>query len=176
MNREIKFRAWYESENEKQMLFVGDNFGTAHPLDCCVYAMEGQPVKLMQCAGLKDKNGTEIYDGDLLNIFFTSGDGEYIHDCIYKAEKGGLGGVQFRFVGLMWSCHAHNQYPSSTTLCEKYESLDYEYEGNEIKLKVPDSWGENHLHGNRWKQNDKSFYFEIIGNIYENPELLEQSK
>lgn len=169
MQRDIKFRAW--NNVDKRMI----EWST---LDLLFHTatINSKYYNVMQFTGLKDKNGVEIYEGDLLNIFFTSGDGEYIHDCVYRVQIGGLGDAQFSFVDLLWSCHAHNQYPSSTTLCSKYESLDYEYEADEIKLKVPDNWGENHLHGNRWKQNDKSFYFEVIGNIYENPELLGETK
>ena len=60
MSREIKFRAWHE---QGEMLYVGDDFGTTHPLDCCRYLMDGQPVTLMQFTGLKDCNGVEIYEG-----------------------------------------------------------------------------------------------------------------
>ena len=163
--REIKFRAWHKEAREYCEGTTANMFR---------WLEDGKPIILEQYTGLKDKNGVEIYDGDLLNVFFTSSNGEHIHDCIYSATKGALGNIQFAFVGLLWSCYGHNQYPSSAILCERHESLDYEHEENEIKLKVPDSWGENHLHGNRWKQNDKSFYFEVIGNIYENPELLEK--
>lgn len=65
MSREIKFRAWHK---EKHMFFVGDNFGTRHPLDCAVYAKQGQPVILMQFTGLLDKNGKEIFESDIVDV------------------------------------------------------------------------------------------------------------
>ena len=172
--REIKFRAWHEQGKEmvyfKNEKLVNDQYQMQH----LAHLINGDYGDvLMQYTELKDRNDVEIYEGDLLNIYFTSSDGEYIHDCIYKAEIGALGGVQFQFVELLWIDSGRNQYPASTTLCERYDTLDYEYENNKVKLKVPDSWGENHFSGMRWKQNDKSFYFEVIGNIYENPELLE---
>lgn len=79
--REIKFRAWWAGDEHKNteggepcMLFVGDGLGTTSPLDCCRYATEGQPVTLMQYTGLKDKNGVEIYEGDVVYI---AGYGDY---------------------------------------------------------------------------------------------------
>lgn len=65
MSREIKFRAW--SNGQKAMLEVGDNYGTTHDLDCCNYFKSGQDVELMQFTGLTDKNGKDIYEGDIVN-------------------------------------------------------------------------------------------------------------
>ena len=118
---------------------------------------------------IKDKNGRPIKTGDLVNVYFTTSNGEYIHDCVYKAITGPLGDLRFKFVGLLWISGGLNQYPCQTTLCEEYKSLSYEYDGNELKLKVPDNWDENHFHNRRWKTTDKSFYFEVIDS-YENPD------
>lgn len=177
MNRVIKFRAW----NGKRMLFMGAGGfcdfelrgGSIFEFDSCGFDSSIKDYPLMQYTGLKDKNGVEIFERDLLNIYYTSSDGEYIHDCIYEAVIGAMG-LEFRFKGLLWESYGHNQYPSSTTLSEYYDSLKYGYfdENNTNVLMVPDSYGENHLLRNKWKQNDKSMWFEVIGNLHQNPELI----
>lgn len=65
MNREIKFRAW--EENGNNMLSpeeVGD-----HTLNRLT---EELPYILMQYTGLKDKNGKEIYEGDIIRYEYTN--------------------------------------------------------------------------------------------------------
>ena len=115
MQRDIKFRGWDEKSKimhndlnfirsgcngNDWIVFVSDKNklnSLPHPLDNPYFS---QQIKIMQFTGLKDKNSVEVYEGDLLNIFFTSGDGEYIHDCVYRVQIGGLGDVQFSFVDL----------------------------------------------------------------------------
>jgi uncharacterized phage protein (TIGR01671 family) len=115
--REIKFRAW----DGKRMTTSGIMF------NCSTGFLEtpiGAQMKLMQYTGLTDKNGVEIFEGDILGGF---GKGhpckEYVSNVIFNQEKG------------QW-------------YLEK-------------------SW----IGGQRFlsKWNDK---MKVIGNIYENPELL----
>lgn len=55
MKREIKFRAWLNVQKEMlyEDLFGAEKFG-------------GRDCEIMQFTGLKDKNGKEIYEGDIV--------------------------------------------------------------------------------------------------------------
>lgn len=122
--REIKFRAWLKEK--KIMVEVSEiNFifnrveYIVSKIKKLVYTQSDKLEKiiLMQYTGIKDKNGKEIYEGDIIS----TGDGFYYYEIIF--ENGSF--------KAKWG-----QYPLTITL-------------NEI---AP--------------------YCEVVGNIYENPELL----
>jgi hypothetical protein len=83
--REIKFRAWLKEERKMvnvETLFIGINrlcFGNSKTED--LFFRDFEEVELMQYTGLKDKNGKEICENDLISckkyknivVFFENG-------------------------------------------------------------------------------------------------------
>ena len=118
--RAIKFRAWDKSTNEMLQQPLDSIFGASRLLGF----VAGGNIEIMQYTGLKDKNGKEIYEGDIV-----TGIGE-----------GSLQVVPFYGDVVVWLTSGWGV-------------------NNELAGKVP-------LH--------MIYGYEIIGNIYENPELLEQ--
>ena len=72
--REIKFRAW-DTDKNKMVKVDTIDFYNGNVNDVDFYNQEihfGYSTVLMQYTGLKDKNGTEIYEGDVVEF-----DGNY---------------------------------------------------------------------------------------------------
>ncbi|HGZ7272070.1 YopX family protein [Streptococcus pneumoniae] len=105
-------------------------------------------IELMQSTGLFDRNGKEIFEGDILK--FNDEWNEYCHEGYVD---GSVEGVNYVEVVRSEICFefGKTKYPdSSLFILMEDEQLNFK---DFIK--------------------SEDFEFEIIGNIYENPELLE---
>jgi uncharacterized phage protein (TIGR01671 family) len=87
MNREIKFRVWDKAENEFSELEEYRNsdewFNTIYP------AKIPDSLVIQQFTGLKDKNGKEIYEGDIVKV--KSKRFEFQEPLVYNEKIAGFG-------------------------------------------------------------------------------------
>lgn len=102
--------------------------------------------KLFQCTGLKDKNDKLIYEGDIIRV-------QYI-------------GAQIPLFS-----HQFSNLPE-----DEIFSIIYDYDWHKFCCKNPNYKKACEIHSldlNAIQINTENKQYEIIGNIYENPELLQ---
>jgi uncharacterized phage protein (TIGR01671 family) len=132
-----KFRAWDKDSKVmreiQHLVWAEDNLIAHCPprghefSEWFTVILNGWEYQLMQSTGLKDKNGVEIYEGDILKL-----------NAIFLAPNDKIGYLEYS---------------------PKY-GYSIIFEGNRLYRQE------------YWASTNKLNY-EVIGNIYENPELLE---
>lgn len=153
--REIKFRAW--DENSQEMIYEigitpeGIPYSIPDNAEASDQFNYYPSCHKMQYTGLKDKNGREIYEGDVIEVF----KGYWSFKAIVKFghyEQDGSGGEYSPTECIGFYAEAINPDEKDEYGC--YLISDYEkqmslFESEEI---------------------------EVIGDVYRNPELLEATK
>lgn len=76
--REIKFRAWQDNDGA-----VGSRMNYDVLKDSTLSQVESWGWKLMQFTGLKDKNGEEVFEGDILSTNMRE------HEVLWDEESAG---------------------------------------------------------------------------------------
>lgn len=137
---------WLNSRNKKRATYLAE-------------------VPTVQCTGLKDVEGNLIYEGDVIVIpnhypFYDYKNEEDMKQSLNETLGEIKGESVLNYVGIVENI---------------YNSWQYVYHCVNPK-KVGISEGINYLlNENGIKENENS-YFKVIGNIYENPELLQEYK
>ena len=116
--REIKFRCW-DGKNMHFNQFMISAYGNINKVEPAIefHSWKNEDWILMQYTGIKDREGKDIYEGDIIKVKI--GDAEYTRTVKFDSTRPYLG---FHESGML--------------LCNSNE------------------------------------YFEIIGNVYENPDIF----
>ena len=162
--REIKFRAWDKKYKQwvscRTGMFVEDGIPIAYDRKSgeegqyVFYSADGLDIELMQFTGFLDKNGKPICEGDIVKF------NRYIGTIIFECGCFGIGfNKAIDYDAMIEEIH-------EVTGCNN--PLDSCQNDNFISL-----W---EIHWNYNEDEHTLYSVELIGNIYENPELLHRAE
>lgn len=159
MNREIKFRAW--DKKTKEYFHISELWNSGTNPEC--FNFDGwtdnfgnkgrlKDIVIEQFTGLKDANGKEIYEGDVLEYYYET-HGQTFYDPDTLGAVVGEPGIETNVIGkvAIW--------PSTGVVLTRIKA-EYPEDFDSSNLDVPKM-----LHVNK--------HFTIIGNLHTNHELLE---
>lgn len=163
MINELKYRAWdkeYNRMSEVTQINLSDRF--VNIIYSNKFVVKNYPifnvpfsrVELMECLGVKDKKGKEVWEGDIVKWTYPNIDDEYYKN---KAKFGNIYGLVY------WNsenCSFRIKQISIDSY--KFDNVDL----NELEWKL-EFYGYD---GQEFEWNE----LEVNGNIYENKELYEE--
>lgn len=148
MNREIKFRFYSQHGETGRWSIVERTLEDIEDSDSWQGGTGGwQRIAVCQLTGLKDSDGCEIYEGDVLGYEYPAG----FSRCEVKFGEYVLSLSEYDTGGVGWYI----------------EDWHFYNENNNTKAAEPEI---HSLSPNEYPLD--SYKFKVIGNIYENPELL----
>lgn len=149
-----KFRVWYKGKMYKSRVIVynGQVFLNMADFNSC--------IELMQSTGLKDCNGKELFDGDIIEFDDTF----YYEDDSYGETN----------VVTSGECYVKNLAVVKIKEGLELALEDYKYGGDLLKDNASEmmySLYEEDIDLNEFLSNPTNF--KIVGNVYQNKDLLE---